>query len=149
MNLCIRTVGCMALLALAAVSAATQNPAKFTARLSRTAIDAAELSRVAGLGSVQAELNGTTLTIQGKFSGLLSPATKAHLDRGAEKGLRGRFMFELTASPSTEGTISGTITLTTTQVNDLKLGRFYVQIDSEKAPDGNLWGWILSEEPRR
>ena len=68
---------------------------------------------------------------------------------GAEKGLRGRFMFELTASPSTEGTISGTITLTTTQVNDLKLGRFYVQIDSEKAPDGNLWGWILSEEPRR
>lgn len=142
-------LGCTVLLLLLGGDLSSQGTAKFTARLSRVAIDAAELSRVAGLGSIQAELNGTTLTIQGKFSGLLSPATKAHLDRGAEKGLRGRFMFELTASPSTEGTISGTITLTTTQVNDLKLGRFYVQIDSEKAPDGNLWGWILSEEPRR
>ena len=149
MNLRIHTAGCIALLALAAVSAATQNPAKFTARLSRTAIDAAELSRVAGLGSVQADLSGSTLTIQGKFSGLLSPATKAHLDRGAEKGLRGSVMFNLTVSPGTEGTLSGTVTLTSSQVNDLRLGRFYVQIDSEKAPDGNLWGWILPEEPRQ
>ena len=127
---------------------AAQGTTKFTARLSRAAIDAAELSRVAGLGLLEAELKGNTLTIQGKFSGLLSAATKAHLDRGSEKGLRGSFMFALTVSPGTEGTVSGTVRLTSSQVNDLRLGRFYVQIDSEQAPDGNLWGWILPEESR-
>ncbi len=131
-------------------SLAAQPPAtKFTARLSRAAIDAAELSKVAGSGSVQAELQGTKLTIDGKFSGLLSRATRVHLDRGAEKGLRGRLMFDLTLTPGTEGTISGTVTLTSSQVNDLRLGRFYVQVDSESAPDGNLWGWILPEESRQ
>lgn len=129
---------------------AAQPPAtKFSARLSRAAIDAAELSKVAGIGSVKAELQGTKLTIDGKFSGLLSRATRVHLDRGAEKGLRGRLMFDLTLTPGTEGTISGTVTLTSSQVNDLRLGRFYIQVDSESAPDGNLWGWILPEEARQ
>jgi hypothetical protein len=142
-------VYCAVLLAFAlAGDSAAQGTTKFTARLSRAAIDASELSKVAGLGSLEAELKGNTLTIQGKFSGLLSAATKAHLDRGAEKGLRGRLMFDLIVSPGTAGTISGTVTLSTSQVNDLRLGRFYVQIDSEKAPDGNLWGWILPQEPR-
>ena len=143
-------VRCAVLLAFAlAIGVAAQGTTKFTARLSRVAIDAAELSRVAGLGSLTAELKGNSLTIQGKFSGLLSPATKAHLDRGAEKGLRGRMLFDLTVSLGTEGTISGTVMLSPSQVNDLRLGRFYVQVDSEKAPDGNLWGWILPEETRQ
>lgn len=128
--------------------AAEQAPVKLSARLSRAAIDAAELSKVAGIGTVRAELNGTQLTIDGKFSGLLSQATRVHLDRGAEKGLRGRMMFDLTLTPGTEGTISGKVTLTALQVKDLLAGRFYVQVDSESAPDGNLWGWILPEEPR-
>lgn len=150
MNSLLRTFGCVTLLAgLLAVHAAAQSPTKFATRLSRAAIDTAELSRVAGLGSAQAELSGNTLTIHGKFSGLLSAATKAHLDRGAEKGLRGSLMFNLTVSSGTEGSLSGTVTLTSSQVKDLRLGRFYIQIDSERAPDGNLWGWILPEEPRQ
>jgi hypothetical protein len=28
-------------------------------------------------------------------------------------------------------------------------GRFYIQLHSEKAPEGNLWGWLLREETRR
>ena len=141
--------GALALTLLSGIGAAQAPPQKFSARLSRTAIDAAELSKVAGVGSIRAELHGTKLTLEGKFSGLLSRATRAHLDRGAEKGLRGTKMFDLTLTPGTEGTISGTVTLTPTQVNDLRLGRFYVQVDSESAPDGNLWGWILAEEPRQ
>jgi hypothetical protein len=27
----------------------------------------------------------------------------------------------------------------------LQKAQIYVQIDSEKAPKGNLWGWLLSE----
>ena len=140
--------GAIACSLLSAV-AAQQAPGSYTARLGRAAIDAAELSKVAGGGMVNAELKGTTLTLDGKFSGLLSRATRAHLDRGAEKGLRGRAMFDLTITSGTEGTITGTVTLTKTQVEDLKLGRFYVQVDSESAPDGNLWGWVLPVEARR
>ena len=33
--------------------------------------------------------------------------------------------------------------LTAEQIESLKKGRFYVQLSSEKAPDGNLWGWLL------
>ena len=148
MRTTISSIACACALTLIS-SAAQQAPTKFSARLSRAAIDAAELSKVAGGGSVRAELQGMTLTIDGKYSGLLSRATRAHLDRGAEKGLRGRAMFDLTLTPGTEGAISGTVTLTKSQIEDLRLGRFYVQVDSESAPDGNLWGWVLPVESAR
>ena len=41
------------------------------------------------------------------------------------------------------GTISGSVELTATQVADLEKRRLYVQVHSEKAPDGNLWGWLF------
>jgi hypothetical protein len=39
--------------------------------------------------------------------------------------------------------VSATLDLTPQQIESLKKGRLYLQIDSEKAPDGNLWGWLL------
>jgi len=45
-------------------------------------------------------------------------------------------------SPSprlTSGTVSGSFDLTLNKSDGLRKGRLYVQIDSEKAPDGNLW----------
>jgi hypothetical protein len=133
---------------VAVIALSAQSSTKFAARLSRAAIDTAELSRVSGIGSAKAELKGTTLTITGTFSGLLSAATKAHLDRGIAKGVRGRQVFDLKVSPATDGTVSGTITLSPSQVDDLRVGRLYLQIDSEQAPNGNLWGWLLPEDTR-
>jgi hypothetical protein len=46
-------------------------------------------------------------------------------------------------SKAMSGTITGSIDLTPEQVQGLKNGRLYLQISSEKAPDGNLWGWLL------
>lgn len=146
------TVTCMVALMIAAAhggDAGAAQTVKYSARLSRAAIDAAALSKVAGIGSIEAELRGTTLTLQGTYSGLLSRATRAHVARGAMKGLRGREIFELTLTPGTAGTIAGTVTLTAAQVEDLHAGRLYVQIDSDSAPDGNLWGWLLPQETRR
>ena len=43
------------------------------------------------------------------------------------------------------GTISGSANLTAEQVDNLRKGRLYIQVHSEKgvAPDGsNLWGWF-------
>ena len=47
------------------------------------------------------------------------------------------------------GTLSGSFELNAIQIADLEKGRLYVQLHSEKAPDGNLWGWLLPQENKR
>ena len=41
---------------------------------------------------------------------------------------------------------SGSVELTKDQVGELAKSLFYVQLHSEKAPEGNLWGWLLPVE---
>jgi hypothetical protein len=98
---------------------------------------------VAGSGSASAVLAGTRLTINGTFSGLRSPATAARLHRGLTTGVRGAPLAELTVSRAISGTVTGSLELTPEQVQSLQKGQLYIQISSEKAPDGNLWGWFL------
>lgn len=114
----------------------------FQARLTPMPIDVAMQSTVAGIGSVTAVLTGKQVTISGTFEGLRSPATTAQIRR-APKGLRGPVIYELTVSKAMKGTISGTFDLTPEQIADLTNGRWYAQIQSERAPDGNLRGWFL------
>ncbi len=63
--------------------------------------------------------------------------------------MRGPAIGDLTASSGTSGTIAGTLELTKEQIDDLANGRLYLQLHSEKAPDGNLWGWLLIQEGRK
>ena len=116
----------------------------FKARLSPVPINASMMSTVAGSGALTATLNGKQLTITGTFEGLRSPATTAQVHR-SPKGIRGPVIpdLNLAVSNAAKGTISGTLELTPEQIADLKNGRLYVQIQSERAPDGNLWGWLL------
>jgi len=58
-------------------------------------------------------------------------------------GVRGSSFADLTVSKGTSGTVSGSLDLTPEQVQSLRKGQFYIQIHSEKAPEGNLWGWLL------
>lgn len=127
----------------ACVALAADREQQFKTRLSPVSMDARMMVNIAGRGSATAVLKGTKLSVSGTFTGLKSAATKAQLHEGRGIGVRGPASFDLTASPATDGTISGTFDLTPAQVEDLKKGRFYVQIDSEKAPEGNLWGWLL------
>ena len=119
----------------------------YRGRLSPVPIAAAS-PNITGVGAVTATLSGARLTIAGTFEGLASPATFAKLHR-APKGIRGPAVFDLTVTPGTSGKISGAFDLTTAQVDDLGRERFYVQLHSEKAPDGNLWGWLLVQEAKR
>jgi hypothetical protein len=128
---------------IAGVTLTAQASKTYRARLSPVALDVAMQATVAGSGSVTAVLTGTKLTITGTFDGLKSPATIVQMHKGPVRGVRGPSVFDLTASSGTSGTISGSVTLTTVQVADLESGRLYVQLHSEKAPDGNLWGWLL------
>ena len=58
-------------------------------------------------------------------------------------GVRGPAILDLTVPHQTSGAVSASIDLTPQQIESLKKGKLYIQIDSEKAPDGNLWGWLL------
>ena len=124
------------------LSVGAQGSNTYKARLSPVPIDATMAATVAGSGSVTATLTGTKLSIAGTFEGLRSPATTAKVHFG-RKGVRGASLFDLTITKATSGTITGNLTLTPVQQDDLKDGKLYVQIQSEKAPDGNLWGWLL------
>ncbi len=128
-----------------------QQPRNFKARLAPVPIDVSMQATIAGTGSVSAVLTGTRLAMTGSFDGLRSPATIAQLHKGPIKGVRGPNIFDLTVTRTepSAGTLSGTIELTPLQVADLEKGRLYIQVHSEKAPDGNLWGWIVPQEVRR
>jgi hypothetical protein len=128
---------------LAAYSALAQNGQSFKARLSTVPVDAAMLPTVTGSGSLKAVLAGTKLTISGSFEGLRSPAIHASIHIGPQKGVRGPAVHDLEVTKQKAGSVSGLVDLTASEVEDLKDGRLYVQIDSERAPEGNLWGWVL------
>jgi hypothetical protein len=123
----------------------------FKARLSPVPIDVSMQATIAGSGSVSAVLTGSRLAITGTFDGLRSPATIAQVHKGPVRGVRGPNIFDLTVAKTEPagGTLGGTIELTPLQIADLEKGRLYIQLHSEKAPDGNLWGWLLPQENRR
>jgi len=122
---------------------AAQAPLKFKTRLSWVPVDPTSAPAVTGTGSAAAELVGSRLTITASFSGLRSPAIAARLHKSYKTGVRGSPMSDLTVTKDTSGSVTGSLQLTPEQIDDLKKGKLYVQIDSEKAPDGNLWGWLL------
>ena len=135
--------------AAAVLSTSAQSSKSYKARLAPVPIDLTMVATVAGNGLATAQLTGTKLTITGAFEGLRSPATTAQLHKSPIAGVRGPVVADLTVSHDTNGTISGTIDLTEAQIADLDKRRLYVQLQSEKAPDGNLWGWLIAQETRR
>jgi CHRD domain len=130
-----------------AVPAAQAKP-QFRARLAPVPIDLVMQSAITGSGTVTATLQGTRLSLTGSFAGLKTPATIAKIHVGP-KGIRGPAVLDLAVSKATSGTIEGTFDLTPGLLDDLRNSRLYIQISSEKAPDGNLWGWLLPQEVRR
>jgi len=124
-------------------SAAAQAPESFSARLTVMPIDDATRADVTGSGSGSAVLDDGRLVVSGAFSGLRGPATVARLHEGLATGIRGGALFELSVVAGVDGTFTGEVDLTREQVQRLRQGRWYIQIHSETAPEGNLWGWLL------
>jgi len=141
----------LACVPLAIVAAAAQQPRTFKTRLAPVPIDVSMQATIAGSGSVSAVLTGTKLAVTGTFDGLKSPATIAQIHKSPVRGVRGPNVFDLTVTrtDASSGTIAGAFDLTAIQIADLEKGRLYVQLHSEKAPDGNLWGWLMPQENRR
>jgi hypothetical protein len=127
------------------VTAAAQSGKSFRTRLAPVPIDVTMQATIAGSGTVTATLTGSRLTVTGTFEGLKSPATIAKLRKSPVRGVRGPDILDLTVTQATAGSVNGAFDLTPQQVADLQGGRLYVQINSERAPDGNLWGWLLEK----
>jgi len=121
---------------------AAANGDTYRTRLSVVPIDVAMQTNVAGQGTITATLAGNKLTVNGTAQGLRSPATVAHIHRGVP-GIPGPAILDLTVTKTTTPSISGTVELSPQMVEDLKNGQLYVQLNSERAPDGNLRGWLM------
>jgi hypothetical protein len=138
-----RTFTALAIVAAALSSgpALSAQTLTYKARLSLVPV-ASSRSGLAGAGSATATLAGRSLSVRGTFEGLNSAATIAKIHLGP-RGIRGPVMFDLKVTKAASGTLTGTFALTPEQVEAVKAGRFYIQVHSENAPDGNLWGWLL------
>lgn len=137
----IRSLGLLVL----AITAAPAFAEEFSARLGRVPVDSRNQASVSGIGRASGELEGDQLQITGQFSGLGGAATVANLHMGPAVGVRGDVIHALELDAAIEGELSGTVRLTAEQLAALRAGRLYIQIHSEAAPDGNLFGWLLEE----
>jgi hypothetical protein len=116
---------------------------QFETRLSPSPLTDGTRVNISGEGRARAELDGNKLTISADFQGLGSAATTAELYDGPGIGIPGPKAFDLTVTPGPSGTVSGSVTLSSRQAAAVRHGHFYVQINSQKAPTGNLTGWLL------
>jgi len=125
------------------VAAAQQT---FGTRLDTVPIDFGTLATTTGYGVLSATLAGSELTVQGSFERLSGPATEAWLHVGTVVGARGPAEYPLTVSQAAAGEVSGVVRLSRQHLDALRAGRLYVQIHSQAAPEGNLWGWLMPED---
>jgi hypothetical protein len=129
--------------ALALLLATPALAASYEAQLDPTPFDATNRADVIeSIGNVTATLDGSSLTVKGTFSNFTSPATAGSFRIGLAKGVPGDAIGSLTVEHARQGSFSGTIKLSAAQLTALKRQSLYIRIDSEKAPDGNVQGWL-------
>jgi hypothetical protein len=142
-----RAIVIAAVLVCAGPAMGAPEAAQFETELGPTPINHFTKDQILGHGSATAALDGNRLTINATFSGLATPATDAHVMMGGGIGMSGDPVQDLAVSAATSGTIAGDFKLTSAQMEALRAGRLYIQVNSQKAPapGGNLWGWLLPE----
>lgn len=125
------------------LSAAPALAAGYDAELDPVPFDASNRAIVIdSIGDASATLDSATLNIRGNFSKFTSPATGGSVRIGLAKGVPGDAIGTLSVDHASSGHFSGSVKLNSDQVAALKNQAIYVRIDSEKAPDGNVQGWL-------
>ena len=104
-----------------------------------------------GTGTVILSADETTAKVSLSFSGLGTPANAAHIHGPAVPGVNAPVLFPLTVPAATSGSVNDvTISLTPQQVQFLKDGLLYFNVQTTTNPGGEIRGQILSnpiEEP--
>jgi hypothetical protein len=141
----IRGFGIAVLVILSAVPVALAAAEKYQIHISPMPFNDETRPRMTGKGAALATLDRETLSIAGTFTGLASAATEAHLSLSSGPGIPGTKIFDLVVSRDVAGKLTGQVKLQPNQLAALASGKLYVQINTEKAPMGTLWGWLLTE----
>ena len=139
-------LGAIAAIAILSAGPAMAQPEGYMVNLGPVARNNDNQYTAVGRGTIDVAVSGNKLTFNGKFSGLASPATDAHLCIGVGIGVQGTCgKEEVVVTRADTGTLSGTVTINAAQAKALKAGQLYVQLNSQKAPApvGTLWGWLL------
>jgi hypothetical protein len=102
-----------------------------------------------GSGVITATLNNNTLVVTGGFEGLSSPYTVSHI-HAAITGQAGAPIIELIPSLPNDtaggySSVSNTYTLNSNQIALLAQRKLYINVHSEKHPNGELRGQLLPE----
>lgn len=124
--------------------AASSDATNYYSSLDAVAFTMETRALVTGRGSVQASRDGSRTAFRGHFAGLAAPATRVTVRLGNGVGVPGREIAALPVAPSLRaGSFQGTLELSAAQLAGLSSGHVYVRIDTETAPEGALWGWLL------
>lgn len=138
-----RVISVLSIVLALSASAGAQDVEEFRGELSVLPVDFATYQSLSGSGEIRGNLSGRLLEISGSFEGLSSPATRAHVHR-APVARRGPVAFAIEVTQGTEGTLDGRVDLDGSQLDALRDGELYVQIHTEKNPEGELRGWLMS-----
>jgi alcohol dehydrogenase (cytochrome c) len=117
----------------------------YRARLSPMPVNAQTVRTITGLGQVRATLDGNRLTITGEYRGMSSSATAAHVHLAAPT-MAGPVAAPLQMTGGQAGQLSGSITLNADQLAALRNESLYVQVHTERNPNGELRGWIYDTD---
>jgi len=132
--------GAVCALALAALSLAATQKTVWTAALSSgQEVPKQVVKDTAAHGLFKGTLSGTTLKWKLTYAKLTGPATMAHIHMAA-KGKVGNPVITL-CTPCTSG-VTGTATLTATELSAFKKHGLYVNVHTTKNPNGEIRGQL-------
>jgi hypothetical protein len=124
------------------VGAVPDNVVKFAATLN--AASEVPPNPSTGTGALTASLDKGTNVLSWRLSyeGLSGPATMAHFHGPAAPGTNAGVVVPF---PSAASPASGSVTLTAAQVADLRAGKWYANVHTQKNPGGEIRGQVTSK----
>jgi hypothetical protein len=135
-------VAAFVLLSTAAIKAET-----FTAYLTGAQEVPAVATTATGYARVIIDQSAGTLTFTVVFNGLSSTQTLSHIHAPAAIGANAAVAINFGAVGGTSGTISGTTTITPTQLAQIRAHQGYVNVHSTNFPNGELRGQLGINRP--
>jgi CHRD domain len=94
-------------------------------------------------GMFTATLSGTSLTYKLTFAHLSGAATAAHIHGPAARHVSAAILVPL-CGPTCTSPVSGTATLSSSEISLMEAGKTYVNVHTAKNPNGEIRGQITS-----
>ncbi|RUT32771.1 CHRD domain-containing protein [Arsenicitalea aurantiaca] len=131
-------------LGLALSGAVAQDATTFGDKLGFMPVADTNRPLIGGTGHVSATLDGSTLTIEGEFEGLRSPATVLAVHTGPMAQTGPEIAQIEIEGGATDGSFSGEIELDDEQLAMLQDNSIYVVVKSERNDTGELRAWLVA-----